>query len=364
MLAKSFSIRNLNAGELADRFVVSAVAAILLIRLYLEMTGYPQIGGGGLHIAHMLWGGLLMAIAIIILLSFMSAGALKLAAIVGGIGFGTFIDELGKFITSDNNYFFQPTISLIYVIFVLLYLGIRYIERYRPYTEREYLVNAIEALKEAIIEDLDAEEERRAKQYLAQCNPKNPLVPVIGTLIDQFECVPPPPPSPWTTLLRRIRDWYPRLIDQPWFPRILFAFFTLEALATIAQSLVLTAGAVGLVSGLSLATIQSVGFSEFGGLLFSLISGIFVIIGVVRFHSNRLTAYRMFRISVLISLLLVQFFQFYDLQFGALFGFTIDWITLILLTHLIERERTLTNEATDLSASRAVSPTGASASGS
>ncbi|MCW5980017.1 MAG: hypothetical protein KIT09_18185 [Bryobacteraceae bacterium] len=32
---------------------MSAVAAILSIRLFLELTGYPKLGGGGLHIAHM-----------------------------------------------------------------------------------------------------------------------------------------------------------------------------------------------------------------------------------------------------------------------------------------------------------------------
>src|SRR5665647_796666 len=51
-------------------FVVAAVVTVLLTRAFLAAAGYPQIGGGGLHVAHVLWGGLLMALAFVLLLSF------------------------------------------------------------------------------------------------------------------------------------------------------------------------------------------------------------------------------------------------------------------------------------------------------
>ena len=61
-------------GNLAA-FLVSAVTAMLAIRLFLRLTGYPQLGGGPLHIAHMLWGGLLMLTAIVIMLSYLGEAA-------------------------------------------------------------------------------------------------------------------------------------------------------------------------------------------------------------------------------------------------------------------------------------------------
>src|SRR6266511_3024443 len=80
--------RSLTLGELFELFFVAAIASLLLIRGALALSGFPQVGGGGLHIAHMLWGGLLMLVSIILLLAFLGETLRGLLAIVGGVGFG------------------------------------------------------------------------------------------------------------------------------------------------------------------------------------------------------------------------------------------------------------------------------------
>lgn len=47
--------------ESLDIFLISAVLTVVALRAYLQATNYPKIGGGGLHIAHVLWGGLGMS---------------------------------------------------------------------------------------------------------------------------------------------------------------------------------------------------------------------------------------------------------------------------------------------------------------
>ena len=66
-----------------------------------------------------------MMVALLMIFSFLGRHIQRVAAVVGGLGFGTFIDELGKFLTEDNNYFFEPAIMLIYLIFIGLYLFLR-----------------------------------------------------------------------------------------------------------------------------------------------------------------------------------------------------------------------------------------------
>src|SRR4026207_2343965 len=64
----------------AELFLVAAISAVLVIRGFLYLTGYPQLAARGLHIAHMLWGGLFMLGALLILLTTLERRARPLAA--------------------------------------------------------------------------------------------------------------------------------------------------------------------------------------------------------------------------------------------------------------------------------------------
>src|SRR5215212_11616816 len=168
--------RNADFVELQETFLVSAVATILVIRTQLWLTNYPQLGGGGLHIAHLLWGGLFMLLAIGLLLTFLGRRVRRVAAIVGGVGFGFFIDELGKFITEDNNYFYRPAAALIYLIFIGLFVITRSMQRRERLGPRDDLANAVDLLGDAARDDLDRDGRREALALLRRADPADPLV--------------------------------------------------------------------------------------------------------------------------------------------------------------------------------------------
>src|SRR5438105_15365279 len=149
-----FAFRSADSGRRLDLFLVCAVASVLGNRVFLIITGYPQLGNGTLHISHAIWGALMMAVAIIFAISFLAPNNRTFIAFIGGCGFGWFIDELGKFITRDVNYFFHPTIGLIYFVFIAMYLVFRGIER-REYTAAEAVLNGLEAVKAAAIGELN-----------------------------------------------------------------------------------------------------------------------------------------------------------------------------------------------------------------
>ena len=218
-------IRNVDAGDLLETFLVCGVASILGIRVYLELTGYPQVGGGGLHIAHMLWGGLSMLIAIVLLIAFLGKGVVRFAAVLGGLGFGIFIDELGKFITSDNNYLFKPTFALIYILFVIMFLSFRAIEKRKTLTEEEALVNAVDILKEAVRNDLDDKEKEQALHLLQQSDQSNPIVGALENLLLQAKPLPNKRPSLPVRLARWAHRLYYRIVAYSWFAAVLVAIF-------------------------------------------------------------------------------------------------------------------------------------------
>ena len=152
--------RRVDLAALLDTLLICAVLTILIVRTELYLTHYPQLGGHGLHIAHLLWGGLLMLISLSLLLAFVTPAVRQLAAVAGGIGFGLFIDEVGKFVTADNNYFFKPSAAIIYCVFIVAFVIVRQLERRSAFTRREYLLNTIEMIKDVPL--LRMGDERRA----------------------------------------------------------------------------------------------------------------------------------------------------------------------------------------------------------
>ena len=77
----------------------------------------------------MLYGGLLLTFSLICRARLLSPATRPIASVLGGVGFGLFIDEVGKFVTKDVNYFYRPAIAIIYVCFFVLFGVIRWLAR-------------------------------------------------------------------------------------------------------------------------------------------------------------------------------------------------------------------------------------------
>ncbi|MBN1440620.1 MAG: hypothetical protein JW929_14525 [Anaerolineales bacterium] len=138
--------------------LLSFAASITLTRLFLQLTGYPRLASGNLHIAHVLWGGLLLFAASLLPLILANRWAQTSAALLAGAGAGLFLDEVGKFITSTNDYFYPPAAPIVYVFF-LLTVWI-YVQFSRPSAKdpRTSLYRVLEGLEEVLDRDLDARE--------------------------------------------------------------------------------------------------------------------------------------------------------------------------------------------------------------
>ncbi|MBI1258291.1 MAG: hypothetical protein GC204_12530 [Chloroflexi bacterium] len=139
--------------------LVSFAASVVLTRIYLELTGYPQIGSGVLHIAHVLWGGLLLFVAALLPLLIANRWVYKLSAVLSGIGVGLFIDEVGKFITANNDYFFPFAAPIIYAFFMLTVTVYIQVRRPSRHDSRAELYHALDEMMELIENDLDAQEQ-------------------------------------------------------------------------------------------------------------------------------------------------------------------------------------------------------------
>jgi hypothetical protein len=336
--------RNVGFGELQEAFLVSAVTTILVIRTQLWLTNYPQLGGHGLHIAHLLWGGMFMAIAIGILITFLGRSPRGTAAIVGGVGFGFFVDELGKFITSDNNYFFKPAAALIYLIFVGLFLLTRAMQRQPGLTPAERLANAIDLVGEAARRRFDERDRQRALALLAGADPTDPLVASIRRIVEELDAPSPRRPSRVIRWAADLRASCVRLVQRGWFRAavgwIFAAWAVLSALAVFELVLPLGLHLGGAMPGYRSDAVDDLSFVNTASLISSLVSVALVAGGVRQLRTgDRLDAYRLLERAVFVSVFVTRVFAFVESQFAAVFGLAVDLLLLIIIRTMASQDR-------------------------
>ncbi|TCO48610.1 hypothetical protein EV646_104432 [Kribbella antiqua] len=326
-LLRAGLVRNVRSAEHLTTFVVSGVATVLITRLILGLSGYPQIGGKGLHIAHVLPGGLLMLIAIFLLLGYVGPVVRPAAATVGGVGFGLFIDEVGKFVTSDNNYFYQPTAAIVYVVFVLIVLGTRFVTTRRPIDPREQLANVVDHAVEGVAGGLSRRRLAQASEQLRQVGPEVDGRRETRDLLaacpaDEVELAAPVDAA-WQVVQRG----FDRLATHPLAPRVAVGVLVIQAI-----------GAPAIAAGIRWDDGLFTDFPVLGVAAGSLLSATFTLRGGLQLRkANRARAVRLFELAVLVSLLVTQVFQFAGTQFAAVGGMMLDLVLLGLLS--AERDR-------------------------
>jgi uncharacterized membrane protein YdcZ (DUF606 family) len=328
-------IRNARAASLYEYFFVSAVASVLLIRTFLAATGYPQLGSGGLHVAHMLYGGVFMVGALIICFSSLGHRAMSIASLIGGLGFGFFIDELGKFLTRDNNYFFRPASVIIYIIFVGLFFLFRKFSRERTYTPLEYTINAIALLEEVILNDLDGSEHARLQKYLERSDKNDPIVKQLRKIVQEIPKSSLVEHRKLDKMRRNVAVFSTRLLGRRDAQDIVSAIFIGQAIISLELLLFSVFGNYDLGGHV----LKAIPLPQIAQLVSATISFVIVMIGAYHLRKSRLAGLEFFRRAVLVDLLVTEPFVFYSEQFLAVFGLGFKLTLWVIVLYLISAER-------------------------
>lgn len=310
--------RDVAGGRHVAGFFVATVVTVLLTRGLLALLGYPQLGGGGLHVAHVLWGGLLMAVAFVLLLSFAGPVVRPVGALVGGVGFGLFIDEIGKFVTSDNDYFYKPTASLIYLVVVVLLLVAEALQGRRPPHASEALAGAVDLAVAGVAGGFSTRARRRAHDLVSSAETSSGVCEVRA-LLDEVESDAEELPDP----IGAVASWVVRVtrlvVRARWAPWVVVGVLSVAGAATVGRGLAVwvSAGGADAAGGVPEWVVAAMVVS--GG-----VSLVCVVVGAVRLPSGRLAGYVWLRRAVLVSLLVTQVAVFRLDQWAAMAGVAVD----------------------------------------
>lgn len=320
-------LRDAHAGTLVEAFVVIGILTILVTRAYLYATGFPQIGGATLHIAHALWGGLGMVAALVVVFTFLGDLPRMVAVVAGGIGFGLFLDEVGKFVTQTNDYFFQPAVAIMYVVIVALLLLNRWLNDLRPPTTAEALVNAAGAAADGLVHGLTAPRRAEAHRQLRRAAAAGVDPTAIACVEDLLDRCGPRSVGRADAVLDRLRRPALRVFDGTralWTAAVLLALFS-------------TAGVVNAVVTLSdgLAGGTGTDITTIGQMCGSIVAFTLCWVAIARLRGGKIWPVRMLRAAALVTILLTEVFNFVAEEFGALVNVAVGLSALVVFSRRI-----------------------------
>jgi hypothetical protein len=348
-------IKRSTASDYLLLFLVAAAVSILATRLYLYIYNYPIINfsQSNIHLAHALIGGFFLTLSNILLFTYHGRRLRQVAAIVGGVGFGQFIDELGKYVTSDNDYFFKPVPMVIYLIFIFLFFVYRNLDNYTPRKPKEILYDTLEYF-EAIFENKFNPPARKeiAKALQSVINDNQPSYAVIAEgMLGMLKNLKSHP-SKTNQYLDRIRSswkWIEEFTTErrPVFYVILFLFLVYIGNTAI--------GTYFFLQEVIWRQSQLIHYAidtrvEFGMVFFQvssqIISAIIICRGLMMLVGrNRIRALELFKTGLAINILITQIFTFYFQQFSASIELIITIFIFFVVHNMLEDAR---NEALEI----------------
>ena len=310
---------------------LSGVATVLIVRAFLDLAGYPQVGGATLHIAHVLWGGLLMLAGLLCALLFAGGGARATTAVLGGVGLGLFVDEVGKFITRRNDYFYRPAAAIIYLVFAALLVSASQLRRRRALEDRNRLATAAQLASAGVTSGLTSRQRHAAEELLA--GQEGEAAEAVRRLLRA---------APHRGHSQRVQNLFDRseavarrLLDGRWFTPAVLGLFIVSrvvvAVVFVGQALSLTAGH-DLSSGAEPGAIA-------GGAVARSVALACVVAGLLRWRADKRAVYGWFRVAVLVELLVSQIFNFTDSQFAAVGELPFNLLVLAVLSYHLRQPR-------------------------
>ena len=335
-----------NAADLILVLMISALVTLLVTRYFLQLFGWPTISFGVWHIAHANWGGMLMVIGSILMLVFHGEKIRKTAAIISGMGWGLFIDEVGKYITKDNDYWFQPAIIIIYISFIILYLIYRHLENNQPQDTKTLLYSAISNLEDAAENELDENEKQETIKNLKKVikkekdlNIKN-LAKELKLFFEKQETKKINPNSWWRILIAKTGYYsYNKFFKTRLVMYGLTIYASVWAIDKIQETIRI------LINPQKMQMLQKfsnsydlISRSDFymmaGKIFFDLVTAIFFVVGIFFITTKKkFKGLKFFQMGLIVSIFLSSVFKLYFEQFSEV------WIlaTSIILFFVISK---------------------------